>query len=319
MRLSTEIFRSHDATAAENLRIALLAATGGRGGLLSSDRPFEISVNIHNGILEVVKLQCLGITRSGRLVDISFDSGFKHSADLRISVPAEDSNETFLLVVQMMPGESREINDNFSEDSYRFCLVDENSILDDDALPVGRLVNQYGWRMDETDFVPPCLYVNAHHKYEEALVRAEDVLKSVRNKCTDAQDCLAKILVSMLWPAAANGAIILDRERQTLTPERLAEVLQRTVDAFSMGCAVDPYISLESADQFFMYGRSAHDDKRLLESIERGITLCNEINIKMDAVASLTDDPKPQPPEKTPEKKKPETGPNKRRWAGIEV
>ena len=70
----------------------------------------------------------------------------------------------------------------FSEPQYIFELIGENNAIDSDSLPIGLLVNQYGWRLDETEFVPPCLYTNAHSKYIEQVNRAKLILKSISDR-----------------------------------------------------------------------------------------------------------------------------------------
>lgn len=324
MRLSTDVFDAADAACAENVRLASLIASGGRYGLFPAAKPFELSVNISNNILEVVSLSCHGITGSGRLVDIEFNSNYTVTFDTRLTIPAAEDTEAFILTVKMHPGVWREVSEMYSEPMYTFELLGENTVIDNDSLPIGRVVNQYGWRLDETEFVPPCLYVDAHRRYAELLDRVKAALKGIADRCLEADNCVARHLLSSIWTATSSGFITLDKERQTLTPARLLAVVQQTVSAFVIGCAVDSYITLENATPFVSYVRQPYDARNIYRDIESGLALCAEIAIKMEAVCGMTEvkeapveKPKPRPqPAPAPE---PQPAPGRNRWEGIEI
>ena len=162
MRLSAEVFNAMDKANEESFRILALLGSARRYGLFPSAKPFELSVNINGNALEVTSLSCHGITKTGCFIDINYDSNFVNTFDTRIVIPNGAEDEAFYLVVKVQEDRQREITETLSELSYSFELIGENSPLADNCLPIGMLVNQYGWRMNETDFVPPCLYVSAH-------------------------------------------------------------------------------------------------------------------------------------------------------------
>ena len=324
MRLSTEVFNALEYSNEESVRLSNLVATGGRMGLIAVDKPFQISVNVSNNVLEVVSLSCHGVTKSGKIVDIDFDSNYTNTFDTRIAIPNANNDEAFLLIVKLHDKQRREVNEMYSEQVYSFELINENSPICCDSLPIGCLVNQYGWRLDETDYVPPCLYVNAHFRYIELVNRAKLTLKSISDRCFNSRSCVARHLLNSLWPTVVNCHIDIDKSQEQLSPDELFATIQKVVSSFVIGCSIDEYITLENADPFVAYHQKTYDGRNIYRDIQRGIELCSEIAIKMDAVCNMTEVREaPAPPvEKTRQKPQPAPEPKptgRTRWDGIEI
>ena len=322
MRLSTEVFNAMDKANEESFRMLTLLGSANRYGLFPSTKPFGLSVNINGKALEVTSLSCHGITKTGCFIDIDYDSNFVNTFDTRIAIPSSAEGEAFYLVVKVHEDKLREINETLSELSYSFELIGENSPLADNYLPIGMLVNQYGWRMDETDCVPPCLYVNAHPKYKEQTERAKEFAKALFSKCLVSQNSVAKSLLSKIWTSASTIYSRLDKERDTLTPGQLFSSLQQLISAFLIGCFEEEYVSLENQDPFALYAQKPYDAKNIYRDIETGLSLCAEISTKMTAVCAMTEvqprveEPKPTPkPKPAPEPIKP----GRKGWEGIEI
>lgn len=327
MRLSTDVFNAMDTATHAGLRMAALLASAGRFGLFTAPKPFELSVNISGNALEVSSLCCHGITKSGCIIDIDYDSNFNNTFDTRVSIPSASEGEAFYLVVKINEGEWREINETFSELSYSFDLVSENSAIAKNCLPVGMLVNQYGWRLNETDFVPPCLYASAHPKFQSQLEMTKDYAKEIINKCLSSQNCIAKTLLSQVWATASGAYFRLDKERDTLTPAQLLAIVQQLINSFVVGCFADEYVSLENQDPFVMYTLKPYDIRNIYRDIEAGLALCAEISTKIGAVCAMVDvkpkaeepAPAPAPAPKPKPAPAPEPRPIKRGWEGIEI
>lgn len=323
MRLSTDVFDAVDASIDETIRLSNVIATGGRFGLIPVNKPFELTVNVSNSILEVVSLSCHGVTKSGKIVDIDFDSNYTNTFDTRISIPLSNSEDAFLLTIRLHDKQWREVNEMYSEPRYSFELIGENSPIDCDSLPIGRLVNQYGWRLDETEFVPPCLYANAHSKFIEQVNRSKIIFKSISDKCLKAQDCVARHLIGSIWQSAADSYIYVDKEQESLSPANLFETIQKVIASFIIGCSIDEYISLEHVEPFVSYYQRPFDLRNLYRDIQIGMELCNEICIKMDAVCAMTEIKEaPAVPVENPKPKAPIPDPKpsvRNRWDGIEI
>jgi len=323
MRLSTEVFNAMDKANCDSLRLVSLLGGANRYGLFPAPKPFDLSVNINGNALEVVSLSCHGITKNGSVVDVDFDSNYTNTFDTRMPIPEGVEGDAFLLILRVHEDKWREVNETFSEQSYSFELIGENSRIDDDCLPVGLIVNQYGWRLNETDFVPPCLYVSAHIKFIEQLERARGLANEAFMKCLTSQDCVAGALLSRVWAASADMMTKLDKERDTLTPGQLYEAVQQFVSAFMIGCFADEYVSLENQDPYALYVQRAYDAKHTWRDIEVGLSLCTEINAKLTAVCSMTA-PEPQNAEPAPQQPRQQRAPEppkpgRRRWEGREI
>lgn len=324
MRLSTDVFDALDIYNDENIRLSNIIATGGRFGLIQWKKSFELSVNVSNNVLEVVSLSCHGVTKSGKIVDIDFDSSFTNTFDTRVPIPFSSNDEALLLVVKFYDKQWREVNEMFSEPQYIFELIGENNAIDSDSLPIGLLVNQYGWRLDETEFVPPCLYTNAHSKYIEQVNRAKLILKSISDRCLNAHNCVARQLLDSIWLSSIENYIYIDKNQDELSPANLFASLQKVVASFIVGCSIDEYITLENAEPFVEYCQSPYDVRNLYRDIQRGLELCAEISIKMETVCTMTEvrETPTQPVEKPKPKSETVVAPiakTRNRWEGIEI
>ncbi len=327
MRLSAELFDAADAANEDGLRSAVLSASSGRMGLFASARPFGLSVNINNNVLEVVSLSCTGLTRSGYMVDIDFDSDYTGTFDTRVAIPHGDDDEAYMLVVRLHPQEWRETDDVFSEMKYTFGLVGVDSPVDDRSLPVGLVVNQYGWRLDEMEFMPPCLTVRAHMRYVELAEKARDIFRGIAERCLGGDQCVARHLLAIVWNAALSACIRIDTENETLTPGQLFGEVQRVVGSFVTGCRAEEAVSLEDPAPFMAYMHRRLDARHLYRDITAGLSLCAQIEEKVEAVCAMVEVPKQPEPRQAPRPAprpapKPEPAPKprlRRGWEGIEI
>ena len=324
MRLSTDVFDAMDLYGEENIMLSNLISTGGRCGLIPVNKPFELSVNVINNVLEVVSLSCHGVTKSGKIVDIDFDSNFTNTFDAKVSIPSSNSDDAFLLIVKFHNGQWREVSEMYSEPRYTFELIGENSPIDRDSLPIGRLVNQYGWRLDEIDFVPPCIFISAHPRYIDLVNRAKLILKSISDRCLIAQNCVARHLLGAIWPSITENYIYIEKKDAALTPSDLLASLQKVIANFVIGCSIDEYVTLDNAEPFIAFYQRPYDGRSLYRDIQNGLELCAEISIKMDAVCSITEIIEtPAPPVEKPKvvaPTPPESKPmGRNRWEGIEI
>ena len=169
MRLTDDILRASDECTSEFVGCALALAAGGRFGLLPSSRPFELVVNIGGNVVDVESLSCLAVTKGGLLVDAQYDTKYTNSFDTRVFIPEGLDTQEFILTLNASPTQWKETHDGFEEPVYTFSLLTPDTPVPNDALPIGHIVEDHGWRLDDVDFVPPCLFVSSHYKYEELL------------------------------------------------------------------------------------------------------------------------------------------------------
>lgn len=326
MRLSSELFDEMDDLRFDALEKVVRLASSGRYGLIPSTRPFDISVNISNNVLEVVSLSCLGVTKDGSIVDIEFDSAYTHTFDTRIPMSGEEESESYLLVVRVHKGEWREIDENRSETGYTFDLVGENTAIGDDMLPVGRVIFEYGWRLDEAGFLPPCLYVRSHPHLEEAALRAKRLGDAIAGSCLGAGDSQAKMVILPIWLAASDIRHRIDKEFDSLTPGSLFAMLQKMAEAFITGFALEPAITLSDPELFVAYYNRERDLRREYADIRDGLDLLSDINARMEDICSYSaptpppqPQPKPKPKPKPPVEETEEERRRRLRWEGLEI
>ena len=144
MRLTDDILRASGNCTVELVGNALALAAAGRFGLFPSTSPFELSLNISNGIVDVELLNCLAVTKSGSLIDVHYDTKFTNSFDTRVQIPEGSGDKEFILTINADSEQWKEVNDGYEEPIYSFSLVTPNNPLPATSLPIARIVDEYG-------------------------------------------------------------------------------------------------------------------------------------------------------------------------------
>lgn len=275
MRLTDEMLISSDKCHLESLNQAFVLAANGRFGLLPSDREFKISLSISKNILDVEELDCLAITKSGNIIDISYDTSFTNNFNTRLTIPSND-DESYILCVETKDS-WKETYNGFCEPEYGLSLIQEDSLLGEDMFPIARIVNEYGWRMDEIDFIPPCLFITSHSEYSKYLTSFENILKVSSRHLLDstASDC--KTAISIFWPIVEQLKIVIDKEIELMTPMTLLGNIQKYISAFICACALDEGLNLKEADMYRCFVDSRFNYKEVNHRIKEGLELCDAI------------------------------------------
>ena len=121
MRLTDEILALSDRCVEELVAKGLVLGACGRMGLMPSQRKFNISVDINNDVIDIVSLDCIGLTRNGRLVDIQYDTNYTNSFDSRVVIPSQNKNLKYYLCVSALD-DVLDKNDGLCEYKYGFML-----------------------------------------------------------------------------------------------------------------------------------------------------------------------------------------------------
>lgn len=279
MRLTDEALRTSDDCMMEFVANSIALATVGRFGLMPL-APFELSVNISKEFVEVVSLNCTAVTKGGDVIDAHYDTKFTNSFDTRIQIP-EGSNEKEYVLTINSTNQWKDSNDSFEEPIYTFSLMAPNSPIPSNSLPIARIVDEYGWRMDDMDFVPPCLFVSSHHKYIELLKKFSEVLSDIDNKAKNLLHSNGKDIVRLFWPIVQQLMIVVNKEQDLMTPMGLLANVQKCVSAFTCACELDDYINLSDADIFRNYIYAPYNYKDSYQRIREGLELCVSINEKV--------------------------------------
>lgn len=320
MRLTEEILNASDACLMEFIGKAIILASSGRMGLFPGVHPFQVSLSINKNIVSIDSLDCLAITKSGDLIDTSYTSDFTSTFNTRVPIPNTEE-KSLLLTISAHADKWHDTNDGYCEQAYSFSLIEENSTLPDNSFPIARLVNEYGWRMDDIDFVPPCLYIASHKHYKDEFERFRTILNQIERTLANSIDSECKTAIGIFWPVVRQLTISLDKERDFMTPMALLGIIQKCVAAFVCGCTLDAHINLSDIETFEEFTNSAYNNRDVGTKIKDGIDLCSLIQLKVERfneieVAKPTPKPTPTPP--TPPTPTPAPKP-RAGWMGIEI
>lgn len=293
MRLTDEILSLSDNCTSELIGKALVLGAGGNFGLFPGPHVFSLSLEINKNIVDVVSINCLGVTRDGSLIDVNYDTDYTNSFDTRTAIPNSGEKTAYILCV-MRTSAWRDTNDGMCEPEYSFMVIDENSPVPSNALPIARLVyDAQCWRMDDIDFVPPCLFVSSMGKYEELfqdfkhLLNRLDVLLPQRF-ITGQKDAL-----KIFWPIVQQLLIVVDKEKGSMSPMAFLGNVQKCVSGFVMACSLDDYINLSEPEAYLNYVHIPYNYKKAYQIIRDGIDLCYSICTKIEAFDA--DDRKHEP------------------------
>ena len=297
MRLTDDILRASDNCTAELVGNALALAAAGRFGLLPSTSPFESSLSINKGIVDVELLNCLAVTKGGFLIDAHYDTKFTNAFDTRVLIPEGNGGKEFILTINAQPEKWKGINNGYEEPEYSFSLIVPNSPLPANSLPIARIVDEYGWRVDDVDFIPPCLYITSHQKYIELAKQFKEVLTEMDNKARNLLHSNGKDTIRIFWPIVQQLLITTGKEVDLMTPMSLLANVQKCVSAFTCACELDDYINLADADTFKNFVYAPYNYKDAYLRIKEGLGICLEINEKVDKFNAIPQAPSlPQEP-----------------------
>ena len=295
MRLTDEILSMSDNCTSELIGKALVLSAGGNFGLFPNSRPFSLSLDINKNVIDVVSMNCLGITRDGTLIDVNFDTNYTNSFDTRTVIPGSNEDAVFILCVSST-GEWRDTNDGLCEPAYSFNIIDENTSVPANSLPIARIVyDEYCWRMDEIDFVPPCLFVSSHDKYEELYSRFKQLLGKLDTILPHKFITEQKEALKTYWPIVQQLAITIDKEKDFMSPMMLLGNIQKCISGFVLACSLDDYITLGGPEIFQNYVRTPYSYKNVYKKIKEGLELCTSISVKIDGFEVEEPAPKPGP------------------------
>lgn len=295
MRLTDEILSMSDKCTSDLISKALVLSAGGNFGLFPDSRPFSISIDINKNVIDVVSMSCLGITRDGALIDVNYDTNYTKSFDTRTVIPSSNEDAVVILCISST-GEWKDTNDGFCQPAYSFNIIDENTAVPAYSLPIARIVyDEYCWRMDEINFVPPCLFVSSHDKYKEQYSRFKQLLDKLDTILPHKFITEQKEALKIYWPIIQQLAITMDKEKDFMSPMMLLGNIQKCVSGFLLACSLDDYITIEEPEPFQDHVRTPYNYKNVYTKIQEGLDLCTLISEKIDGFEAEESIPKPGP------------------------
>ena len=289
MRLTDDILRLSDNYHAELVGHAFIMAAAGRFGLLPSEHPFQITLDIDKNIVEVVALNCIGLTKNGQLIDIFIDSRFTHVGNTRVAIPSQTDDRNYLLLVSATDQWSG-VDDTSCEPQWRYSLIEENTPIPEDSLPLARIVNDMGWREDDINYLPPCMFLSAHEKYVSLCSTFQELLGRMEQLVYDKLNTESGDAKKLLWPEVKRLAIIMDKETDAMTPLILLARIQECVSAFLCACTLDEFLGLSESNKYAEYVRVPYNYKDCYIKIKEGLELLTEICLKLDKITVVSAD-----------------------------
>lgn len=301
MRLTDEVLRASDQSTIELFNNAFALAAAGRFGLLpSATTPFEISLNISKGLIDVITLNCIAITRGGDLIEARYDTRYTNAFNTRVIIPDNPGASELILIINANSDSWTETNNGYEEPAYTFSLILPDTLVPSNAMPIARIVDSEfgGWRIDDAEFVPPCLFVASHPKFREQLDKLTEVLSSMDMKAHGLLNSPGKNIARIFWPLLQQLLITIDKEADLMTPMALLANVQKCVSAFTCACDLDDYLELEDADIFRNYVMKPFSYKTVYSTIKEGLDICVQISEKLEKLQTAT---APQPAPGLPE------------------
>lgn len=293
MRLTDEVLSMSDNCTSDLIGKSMLLSAGGNYGLFPAPHPFNVNLNINKNIIDVVSLNCMGITRDGSFIDVEYDTNYTSSFDTRTIIPSSKEDMVFILCISPT-SEWRDTNDGMCEPVYSFALIEEFSPVPAKSLPIARIVyDENCWRMDDINFVPPCLFISSSEKYEELASNFTRCLKTINALLPAKFITEKKNALTVFWPAVQNLLITMDKESSMMSPMSLFANVQKLVASFVCACSIDDYINLGYPEIFLNYINYPYNYQDAYAKIKEGIELCFSITEKIENFES-------QVPEETP-------------------
>lgn len=292
MRLTDEILTISDGCMADMIGNAFVLCTAGRFGLFPNSHPFKLTVDINKNIIDVVSIDCLGITQDGTLIEAEYNTNYTNSFDTRTFIPTDSEDKTFLLCIEA-ENNWRDTYDGLCEMAYSFSVIEENTKISVKALPIARIVyDEYCWRVDEIDFIPPCLFVSSFNLLEEEYQKYQHILSELdmilpRKFITESKDALRIFL-----PSVQQLRITMDKEHDLMTPMTFLGNIQKCVSSFVCACNLDDYINIGEPETFLNYINSPYNFKNVYKMIKEGVKLCSEIYEKINNFDNVEQSPK---------------------------
>ena len=294
MRLTDDVMRASDQCFIDFAKNAFILASSGRFGLLTTSKPFELSLDISNGMVDVVSLNCTAITSGGDLIEAHYDTKYNNSFDTRIQIPAENDVKEYILTINVECDKWSDTNNGYEEQAYSFKLIPVNSPIGNNAMPIAHIVDsEYGgWRIDDVEFVPPCLSVRAHPRFNELLDEFHSTLTAIDQKVASLLKTGNRRVFMVFWPIIQQLLIEVDKECDNMSPITLMAKVQKCVSAFLCGCDLDENLNIENAETLRGYIVRPFNYREAYTTIKEGLGICFRIS---ENIENLQTTPTPQP------------------------
>jgi len=293
MRLTDDTLRTSDDFHDNITHSILPLISDGSFGLIPSPAPFLISARFIQNEMVISRLRCRGITRNGYIADIDFCDSENPRICPRIPLPENHENDFFLLV-DVIPDKWDKTDESVCEQSFKYTLIPSNDNIPDTAIPVARIYYDRNWNIDDLHFVPSCLYLSSHKKYDDLLCQFKSIISTIEAdlSCNDNPDC--KSAKSIFWPVILQIYVRYDTDTSHLSPKMFLADIKKCIGSFYAAFSMDSHIELSEPDKYITYYRTSSDFRNIYDMIMTGLEICSEIREKVAKLKEL--DVKPAEP-----------------------
>lgn len=290
MRLTDEILTVSDKCTDQLIRFSLTLNTAGRMGLFSPDRQFKLSADISDTTISITELNCLGVTRDGHLIDTMYDTNYSNPFDTQTIIKTPNQSLTYLLCIGATD-EWCNTNDNDSmcTQKYIFCCIEETSTVPANTLPIARIIYDNNcWRIDDNDFVPPCLYISSHKKYVDSLLLFSEHVKHIEESIRKCIHTSPYNTLKTYWLIIKQLQITIDKEADSMSPMTLFANIQKCVSGYLYTCMTDDKIVIPNISRLEEYTASPCDFRNTYKKIKEGVELCEYIFKEIESLITNT-------------------------------
>lgn len=284
MRLTDELLRLSDKCTTQQIANALTLAASGRFGLITSARPFSLSIESNGSYLEVINLSCFAVTPDGSIIDVDFDSNYNLGFSSRVPIHQCDPAKRYLLLISLSNEDWSSTNDSLCEPVYRFSVIEENSRLQPTSFPIARLICESGaWRVDEIDFVPPCLFVSSCDKFVDLAIEFQELLRSTEQLLPQRIRTQSGVALQIMWPRIQDLMITMDRCCDLMTPMALYGNVQKYVSAYVCASMLDDMFVIENPEYYQQYVHNPYNYRDVYTRIREGLVICASIRSRVES------------------------------------
>ena len=302
MCLTDNVLRTSDESVLELISKALSLGAGGRFGLFPSLHPFHITLNAVKDTIHIDSLSCLAITKDGSLIDVDYKATYDNAFNMDVKIQNQLDTDDLLLVIRF-DGEWKETTDGFEEPVYKFNFIAPNTPVADNALPIAHLTkSEYGtWNHDDVGFVPPCLFISSHPKYEELFDKFQRILGEIHERTLSIINSnspittAAKSVIRAFWPLLQQIMITTDKDRDLMTPMTFLGLIQRLICAFTTSCMLAENVSLPDAGSYYNFAFSTFNPQQAYQKAKEGVEISLAILEKLEKIQAQAPEPIPEP------------------------
>lgn len=272
MRLTDETFRMSDEYYLSYLQPLYAALVNGDYGFL--ELPIFRYEQTETS-LSVTELQANAISRSGKLIQLSFS---REERSLFQNIRLPETTEPLILFLDKTSDKTVKVSCNDTSvplcdaDYQLFAKLESEHYNNPDAVPFARFVYRHGWSMDEA-FVAPCISLRSNGALLRAAANYAVEIEALVSALKDAVNTEQYTLVMAAIPALCRIAIEVEKEADCMTPRHLITLMQEGIQVLLTLANMEKDITIPETEKCMAFVESHYTPYVISEMIHEGIRL----------------------------------------------